>query len=136
MMSDDEWPVRALQTLLLPGKVWALALHSHMLVVGGALASDAGALDSNIRVRLYDVVDLAAGRGNAVALRTLQAPSIAHDWGVRTVATHGGTVVVAGGDDGVVHVWTLAEKEKADRGAVTEGGAPAGEESGAPGGAV
>lgn len=125
-----------LQTLQLPGKVWALALHSHMLVVGGALASDAGALDSNIRVRLYDVVDLAAGRGNAVALRTLQAPSIAHDWGVRTVATHGGTVVVAGGDDGVVHVWTLAEKEKADRGAVTEGGAPAGEESGAPGGAV
>ena len=30
--------------------------------------------------------------------------------------THGGTIVVAGGDDGVVHVWTLAEKEKEDRG--------------------
>lgn len=67
-------------------------------------------------MRLFGVADLAAGRGNAVALRTLQAPSIAHEWGVRSVATHGGTVVVAGGDDGVVHVWTLAEKGKAGRG--------------------
>ena len=40
------------------------------------------------------------------------APSIAPRWGVRCVATHGGTIVAAGGDDGVVHVWTLAERGK------------------------
>ena len=34
---------------------------------------------------------------------------------MRSVATHSGTLVVAGGDDGVVHVWALAEKGKADR---------------------
>ena len=32
------------------------------------------------------------------------------------MATHGGTAVVAGGDDGVVHVWTLAEQGKDDPG--------------------
>ena len=38
-----EGPTEAtsLQTLQLPGKVWALALHSHLLAVGGALASEA-----------------------------------------------------------------------------------------------
>lgn len=106
----------SVQTLMLGGKVWALALHSHLLVAGGALASDGGLRDGQIRVRLFCVADLAAGRGLAVALRTLQAPSIAREWGVRSVATHGGTIVVAGGDDGVVHVWALAEKGKADHG--------------------
>ena len=109
--------VESLQTLQLQGKVWALALHSHLLAVGGALASGADGVGGHICVRLFGVADLAAGRGSAVALRTLQAvPSIAHQWGVRSVATHGGTIVVAGGDDGVVHVWTLAESRKADPG--------------------
>ena len=45
-----------------------------------------------------------------------QVRSSARQWGVRSVATHGGAVVVAGGDDGNVHVWTLAEKGKADGG--------------------
>ena len=58
----------------------------------------------------------ALGTARVVLLRTLQMPAIAAEWGVRSVATHGGTIVVAGGDDGVVHVWTLAEKEKEDRG--------------------
>ena len=100
---------------MLPGKVWALALHSDLLVVGGALAYDAADHGGYICVRLFGVADLAAGRGSAVVLRTLQMPSIAAEWGVRSVATHGGTIVVAGGDDGVVHVWTLAEREKDDR---------------------
>ena len=107
----------SLQTLSMPGKVWALALHSHLLVVGGALASEDDGIDGHIRLRLFGLADLAAGRGPAVVLRTLHQlvrPG-AHEWGVRSVATHGGTVVVAGGDDGVVHVWTLAEKGKADR---------------------
>ena len=116
LAADAATPTESLQTLQLPGNVWALALHSQLLVVGGALASGAGGVGGHICVRLFGVADLAAGRGNAVALRTLQAPSIAHEWGVRSVATHGGTVVVAGGDDGVVHVWTLAEKGKAGRG--------------------
>jgi hypothetical protein len=102
----------SLQTLQLPGKVWALALHSQLLVVGGALVPEAdgsgstpavsnpvyngtGTTTSRICVRLFGVADLAAGRGHAVALRTLHAPSIAHHWGVRSVATHGGTIVVA-----------------------------------------
>ena len=109
----------SLQTLHLPGKVWALALHSHILVAGGALNYDhgrgRGRQTGQICVTLFGVADLATRRGPAVTLRTLQAPSIAHDWGVRSVATYGGTVVVAGGDDGVVHVWTLAEKGKLDR---------------------
>ena len=128
--SDDDRPPTAdvlqrapasLQTLQLPGKVWALALHSHLLVVGGALASEADGMDGQIRVRLVSVADLANGHGPAVVLRTLQVPSIASRWGVRSVATHGGTAVVAGGDDGIVHVWALAETGKADRGDVAEG---------------
>ena len=115
------WTHAALQTLQLPGKVWALALHSHLLVAGGALcgaplADGTGVTGGQIRVRLFGLADLASGRGHAVAVRTLQTPSIAPEWGVRTVATHGGTVVVAGGDDGVVHVWALAEKGKDHRG--------------------
>ena len=113
---DTGIPTESMQTLQLPGRVWALALHSQLLVVGGALATGADGVGRHICVRLFGVADLAAGRGNAVALRTLQAPSIAHKWGVRSVATHSGTIVVAGGDDGVVHVWTLAEKGKAGRG--------------------
>jgi hypothetical protein len=114
----------SLQTLHLPGKVWALALHSHILVAGGALDYDRFDYDhgrsqgrhaGQICVTLFGVADLAIRRGPAVTLRTLQALSIALDWGVRSVATYGGTVVVAGGDDGVVHVWTLAEKGKLDR---------------------
>ena len=123
-------PMASLQTLHLPGKVWALALHSHILVAGGALDYDRFDYDQTrldrfgrsqgrdagqICVTLFGVADLATRRGPAVTLRTLQAPSIAHDWGVRSVATYGGTVVVAGGDDGVVHVWTLAQKGKLDR---------------------
>jgi WD40 repeat protein len=115
-------PMASLQTLHLPGKVWALALHSHILVAGGALDYDRfdygrsqGRHAGQICVTLFGVADLAIRRGPAVTLRTLQAPSIALDWGVRSVATYGGTVVVAGGDDGVVHVWTLAEKGKLDR---------------------
>ena len=112
----------SLQTLLLPGKVWALALHSQLLVVGGALEGDGGpetddadGPSGHIRVRLFGVADLANGSGLAVVLRTLQVPSIGTHWGVRSVATRGGTVIVVGGDDGVVHVWTLAEKGKADQ---------------------
>ena len=111
----------SLQALQLPGKVWALALHAHLLVAGGALASEANGMDGHIRVRLFGVAELAAGRGPAVALRTLQAPSIEREWGVRSAATHSGTVVVAGGDDGVVHVWALAERGKAARGDGAEG---------------
>jgi WD40 repeat protein len=115
MSLTDHDRVESLQTLELPGKVWALALQSHLLVVGGALACNEDGAGGRIAVRLFDVADLAAGRGAAVALQTLHVPSISHEWGVRSVATHGGTVVVAGGDDGVVHVWTLAETGKANR---------------------
>lgn len=111
----------SLQTLHLQGKVWALALHSHLLVAGGALGGD---VDGQIRVQLYGVADLANRSGHAVALRTLQARSIASAWGVRSVATHGGMAVVAGGDDGVVHVWALAQRGKADPAAGTEGTEP------------
>ena len=87
-----------------------------VLADAAATATDAGGSDGHIRVRLYGVAGLAEGRGAAVPLQTLQAPSIALHWGVRTAATHGGSIVVAGGDDGVVHVWTLAERGKVDQG--------------------
>lgn len=119
--------VASLETLQLPGKVWALALHSHLLVIGGAIAPEAG----HICVRLFGVAGLAEGCGAAVALQTLQVPSIQYDWGVRAVATYGGTIVVAGGDDGVVHCWTLAEKEKANRGDGVEGLSVSAEQRGA-----
>ena len=59
--------VFSLQTLQLPGEVWALALHSQLLVVGGAL-TDSHGVGGLIRVRLFGLADLAAGRSAAVAL--------------------------------------------------------------------
>ena len=106
------WPPRSHTPRPRAAKVWALALDCHLLVAGGALSADGEG--GHICVMLFDVARLAAGAGAATALRTLRAQSHARQWGVRSVATHGGTAVVAGGDDGVVHVWTLAEKGKAE----------------------
>ena len=86
-----------------PGKVWALAISGHLLASGGDALDTTG---RNLVVHLWDC-GLCPWVGNLQLLRVLESPCQSARWGVRSVAIDDSETVVAGGDDGVLHVWRL-----------------------------